>query len=294
MKKIFLISFIALLTFSSCTQKEEKISEMPAHVMSAIAAYPELSCSHEQIEVPSGSVWPITEIYCAGNEEVFTFNKNILLEIMELFPSKYIHIGGDEATKTNWKTCPKCQKRIKDEKLADVKELQSYFIRRIEKFILSKDRLLIGWDEILEGGLAPEATVMSWRGMQGGIEAAKAGHNVIMTPGSHCYFDHYQGNPKTEPLAIGGYTSLKKVYSFKPIPEELSDKKAIVELYNEQLNTEIRYTLDGSEPNSESLLYIDLLLIEKETTIKAIVFKNGKQLEGITEKVVNPNDISKK
>ncbi len=201
--------------------------EMPAHVMAAIAAYPELSCRQEHIEVPSGSVWPLTEIYCAGNDFVFTFNQDVLTEVMELFPSKYIHIGGDEATKTNWEKCTKCQQRMKDENLANVHELQSYFIKRIEKFILSKDRLLIGWDEILEGGLAPEATVMSWRGVAGGIQAAKAGHDVVMTPVSHCYFDYYQNIPENEPLAIGGYTPLKKIYDYEPVPDELTESEAV-------------------------------------------------------------------
>jgi hexosaminidase len=146
--------------------------EMPAHVMSALAAYPEYSCTGENLGVPPGGVWPITHIYCAGNDATFKFIEDILSEVMELFPSKYIHIGGDEADKTNWKTCKKCQKRIKAEGLKDENELQSYFIRRIEKFLNANNRIIVGWDEILEGGLAPNATVMSWRGEVGGIEAA--------------------------------------------------------------------------------------------------------------------------
>lgn len=196
--------------------------EMPAHVMSALAAYPEFSCTGENLGVPPGGVWPITHIYCAGNEGTFEFLENILLEVMALFPSQYIHVGGDEADKTNWKTCPKCQNRIKQEGLANEQELQSYFITRIEKFLNSHGRLLMGWDEILIGGLAPNATVMSWRGEAGGIEAAKMGHRVVMTPGSHCYFDHYQGDPDIEPTAFGGYTTLAKVYSYEPIPAELT------------------------------------------------------------------------
>ena len=152
--------------------------------------------------------------------------ENVLGEVIELFPGPYIHIGGDEATKTNWESCPKCQKRITDESLKNEHELQSYFIKRIEKFILSKNKKLVGWDEILEGGLAPSATVMSWRGMKGGIESAKAGHDVIMCPVSHCYFDYYQANPEISPEAIGGFTSLKKVYSFNPIPEELTKEES--------------------------------------------------------------------
>ena len=143
----------------------------------------------------------------------FTFLENILSEVIDLFPSKYIHIGGDESPKVRWKSCPHCQSLIKKEGLKDEHELQSYFIQRIEKFVNSKGRKIIGWDEILEGGLAPEATVMSWRGFEGGIESAKQGHDVVMSPVSHCYFDYYQANPDFEPEAIGGFTTLKKVYS---------------------------------------------------------------------------------
>ncbi|MEI6900965.1 MAG: family 20 glycosylhydrolase, partial [Bacteroidota bacterium] len=147
-------------------------------------------------------------------------------EVAALFPSQYIHIGGDEADKTRWKECPKCQSRIKKEGLKDEKELQSYFIKRIEKFLISKNKKMIGWDEILEGGLAPEATVMSWRGIDGGITAAKQGHDVIMTPTSHCYFDYYQGDPQFEPKAIGGQISLKKVYNYEPVPSGLTAAQA--------------------------------------------------------------------
>ncbi|MDT8402141.1 MAG: family 20 glycosylhydrolase [Bacteroidales bacterium] len=200
--------------------------EMPAHVSSAIAAYPEYSCKDEPITVPPGGVWPITDIYCAGKDETFEFLEDVLTEVMELFPSEFIHVGGDEADKTEWKQCPECQARIREEGLKDEAELQSYFIRRIEKFLSASGRKLIGWDEILEGGLAPGAAVMSWRGMEGGIEAARKDHYVVMTPGSHCYFDHYQGDPAHEPLAFGGYTTLKKVYSFDPVPEELEGDEA--------------------------------------------------------------------
>lgn len=196
--------------------------EMPAHVMSALAAYPELSCTGENLGIPSGGVWPITHIYCAGKEETFQFLENVLTEVMEIFPSTYIHIGGDEADKSNWKKCPMCQARIKNEGLKNEEELQSYFIQRVERFLNSRGRRIIGWDEILEGGLAPDATVMSWRGEQGGIEAARMGHQVVMTPGSHCYFDHYQGDPALEPKAFGGHTTLKKVYGYEPVPAELS------------------------------------------------------------------------
>ncbi|WP_034045626.1 family 20 glycosylhydrolase [Wocania ichthyoenteri] len=200
--------------------------EMPAHVTSAIASYPELSCLEKPVPVPSGGLWPITDIYCAGKDSTFEFLEDVLTEVMELFPSKYIHVGGDEATKTNWKACIHCKKRMKDENLKSPEELQSYFIKRMERFISSKERVLIGWDEILEGGLAPGATVMSWRGVKGGLEASEQGHDVVMTPGTHCYFDHYQGPIDTEPLAWGGNSPVSKVYQFDPIVETMSDEQA--------------------------------------------------------------------
>ncbi len=200
--------------------------EMPAHISSAIAAYPHLSCFENPIGVPSGGVWPITDIYCAGKESTFTFLEDVLIEVMEIFPSKYIHIGGDEATKTNWEKCQNCQKRIVEEGLQNEEELQSYFVKRMEKFINSHGKKLVGWDEILEGGLAPDATVMSWRGVKGGLEAAAQGHDVVMTPGTHCYFDHYQGPQNEEPLAIGGYTPLSKVYQFDPVVDSMTEEEA--------------------------------------------------------------------
>lgn len=200
--------------------------EMPGHCLAALTPYPEYSCTGGPFTIPPGTYWPPTEAYCAGNDETFKFLEDILTETMEMFPSKYIHIGGDEAIKTRWKECPKCQARIKAENLKNEQELQSYFVKRIEKFVVSKGRKIIGWDEILEGGLAPEATVMSWRGTKGGIEAATAGHDVIMTPTDYCYFDFYQGLQELEPEAIGGYLPLSKVYEFNPIPEELSPEKA--------------------------------------------------------------------
>ena len=194
---------------------------MPGHSLAALASYPELSCTGGPFEVRT--LWGISDdIYCAGNDSVFTFLENVLTEVMDLFPSKYIHIGGDEAPKDRWEKCPKCQARIKKEGLKDEHELQSYFITRIEKFLNSKGRQIIGWDEILEGGLAPNAAVMSWRGIKGGINAAKQKHNVVMTPTDYCYFDYYQGQPENEPLAIGGFLPLEKVYSYEPVPEELN------------------------------------------------------------------------
>ncbi|MEP7231332.1 MAG: family 20 glycosylhydrolase [Ginsengibacter sp.] len=201
--------------------------EMPGHVASAIAAYPFLSCTQQpQLPLTGGNYTGMASNYCAGNDSVFTFLQNVLTEVMALFPSTYIHIGGDEVDKGPWKVCPKCQARIKAEGLVDEDGLQSYFIKRIEKFINSKHRKIIGWDEILEGGLAPEATVMSWRGEAGGIEAAKMGHDVVMTPGKPLYFDQYQAGPEGEPLAIGGMNTLKNVYDYEPIPKELTATEA--------------------------------------------------------------------
>ena len=199
--------------------------EMPAHSVEVLAAYPHLSCTGGPFTVPPGSYWPNSDIFCAGNDSVFTFLQDVLTEVMELFPSRYIHAGGDEADKSRWKECTECQRRIREEGLKDESELQSWFIKRIGRFLNSRGRQLIGWDEILEGGLAPEATVMSWRGVEGGISAARQGHDVIMTPTGYCYFDYYQANPEFEPEAIGGLTTLKKVYSFEPVPEVLSPEE---------------------------------------------------------------------
>lgn len=199
--------------------------EMPGHSLAALSAYPELGCTGGPYE--AATEWGVFEdVLCAGNDQTFAFLDDVMAEVCELFPSTYIHIGGDECPKKRWEACPKCQKRMKDEGLKDAHELQSYFIRRIEKTLSLHNRKIIGWDEILEGGLAPTATVMSWRGVDGGIAAAKAGHDAIMTPGSHCYFDHYQSDPATEPTAIGGLTTLEKAYSYEPVPEGLSTEEA--------------------------------------------------------------------
>ncbi|MBL0127894.1 MAG: family 20 glycosylhydrolase [Flavobacteriales bacterium] len=199
--------------------------EMPGHAMAALAAYPEYSCKGGPFEVQKG--WGVFEdVFCAGNDSTFSFLQDVLSEVMGLFPGEYIHIGGDECPKESWKACAKCQARMKSEGLKDEHELQSYVIQRIEKFVNAKGRKIIGWDEILEGGLAPNAAVMSWRGTEGGVAAAKSGHYAVMSPGSHCYFDHYQGDPANEPLAIGGYTTVQKVYSYEPIPAELKADQA--------------------------------------------------------------------
>lgn len=331
--------------------------EMPGHALAALASYPEFSCTGGPFDV--GKTWGVLEDVFCPKAETFTFLENILTEVMALFPSEYIHIGGDESPKVRWKACPHCQKRIKDENLKDEHELQSYFIQRIEKFVNSKGRKIIGWDEILEGGLAPNAAVMSWRGTEGGIAAAKQKHFVVMSPGSHCYFDHYQGEPKNEPIAFGGYTNVEKVYSFNPIPKELSEEQskyilgAQANLWTEYINTPghveymlfpriaalsevvwgtsnpkeykefekrlishfeiydkkginyskaifevtskvqpaehgvafelksanpngIKYTTDGSEPNTNSISYEKPILVTKNQTIKAAYFENGK------------------
>ncbi|MDY8134518.1 beta-N-acetylhexosaminidase [Aquimarina sp. 2201CG5-10] len=337
--------------------------EMPGHSQAAIAAYPELGCSGKEVKV--ATKWGIfEEVYCP-NQKTFAFLEGVLDEVIELFPSTYIHIGGDEAPKTRWKSCNHCQKLIKDEGLKDEHELQSYFITRIEKYLNSKGRRIIGWDEILEGGLAPDATVMSWRGTNGAVQAAKEKHDVILTPTSHCYFDHYQSNNENEPLAIGGFLPLEKVYSFNPIPEELTPEEAKyvlgaqgnvwteyiptydkveymafpraialsevvwspankkdyksflhrlenlqkrldilnvnyanhlyevsgnLERANNQLkytlttqmnDKSIRYTTDGSEPDSTSVLYENPILINKDVVIKASLFNDQKPLGGI-------------
>ncbi len=199
--------------------------EMPGHAVAALAAFPELSCTGGPFKV--GKTWGVyDDVFCAGNEKTFEFLENVLTEVVDLFPSPIIHIGGDESPKTRWKACSKCQARIKAEGLKDEHELQSYFIKRIENFLLTKNKNIIGWDEILEGGLAPKAAVMSWRGTEGGIAAAKQHHEVVMSPNSHVYFDHYQAKQSTEPLAIGGYTTLQKVYSYEPTPSELNAEEA--------------------------------------------------------------------
>ncbi|WP_036678723.1 family 20 glycosylhydrolase [Daejeonella oryzae] len=199
--------------------------EMPGHALAALSAYPELGCGPNPGPYKVAEKWGIFEdIFCAGKESTFSFLEDVLSEVIPLFPGTYIHIGGDEAPKTQWNKCRFCQKRISDNKLKDEHQLQSYFVQRIEKFVNSNGRQIIGWDEILEGGLAPNATVMSWRGTVGGIAAAKLNHNVIMTPDSHVYFDHYQGNAVQEPLTIHGLSTLEKVYNYNPTPENLDPK----------------------------------------------------------------------
>jgi hexosaminidase len=215
--------------------------EMPGHASAAIAAYPELSCFPNEPTInffPKQCKWSgdstgkqvqqtwgvFDDVFCAGQEKTFTFLQDVMDEVLALFPSKYIHVGGDESPKENWKSCPNCQKRIKDEHLKDEHELQSYFIQRLEKYLNNKGRTLVGWDEILEGGLAPKAVVMSWRGEQGGIDAAKQNHDVIMTPNNPVYFDYTQSENE-DSVTIGGYNPIEKVYAYEPIPAALNEEQ---------------------------------------------------------------------
>ena len=217
--------------------------EMPGHSLAALAAYPQFSCTGGPFE--TYTKWGVSDdVYCAGKDETFSFLEDILAEVMPLFPGKYIHIGGDECLKDRWKACAKCQKRIADEKLKNPEELQSYFITRIEKYVNANGKQIIGWDEILEGGLAPNAAVMSWRGTKGGIDAAKQKHFVVMSPGKPCYFDHYQSKDKTkEPLAIGGFNPLDSVYAYNPTPKVLTADEAKF-IMGAQANVWTEYIVD--------------------------------------------------
>ena len=203
--------------------------DLPGHMVAALASYPSLGCTGGPYEVQG--VWGVhPDVLCAGKEETYEFVTDVLSEVIELFPSRYIHIGGDECPKDRWKKCPLCQARIRKLGLKTDKEhtaeerLQSYFMTRVEKFLNENNRQIIGWDEILEGGAAPNATVMSWRGTDGGVQAAKLRHNVVMTPNTYLYFDYYQSeDTQTEPLAIGSYVPLERVYEFEPVPDTLDN-----------------------------------------------------------------------
>ncbi len=199
--------------------------DVPAHSLALIASFPNLSCTQLPYSVNAGFRSPVRDdnALCIGNDSVFMMLDKIFTELAALFPCEYIHVGGDEAYKGFWSDCPKCQKRMTDENLKNVDELQSYFVRRIETILKSKGKKLIGWDEILEGGLAPEATVMSWRGMKGGIEAAKMNHHVVMTPWDYCYLDLYQGEPSVEP-ATYGMCRLTDSYTYDPVPDSVDEK----------------------------------------------------------------------
>jgi len=247
--------------------------ELPGHSMAALAAYPELGCLDSTFKVPG--LWGVFDDIYSPKESTFKFLENVLDEVIPLFPSEFIHIGGDEAPKTRWKEDPYCQKLIDSLNLKDEHGLQSYFIRRIEKYLNSKGKQIIGWDEILEGGLAPNAAVMSWRGESGGIQAAKQKHKVVMTPTSHCYFDYYQSSHSGEPLAIGGFLPLDKVYKYSPIPEKLprSKRKYIL---GAQANLWTEYM-----PTMDHVLYMtyprSLALIEKTWSRKAPTFTEFEQ-----------------
>ena len=202
--------------------------ELPGHAVAALTSYPWLGCKGEGYEVRRR--WGISkEVFCPGKETTFEFLQNVFAEVLELFPSEFIHIGGDECPKDSWKQCPLCQERIRTEGLKDEFELQSYTVRRMEKWLREHGRKIIGWDEILEGGVSPTATVMSWRGSKGGIAAAKAGNHVIMTPNVHCYLDYYQTKtPAKEPMAIGGYVPMRKVYELDPYDQLTPGERAYI------------------------------------------------------------------
>lgn len=218
--------------------------EMPGHSSEVFAAYPELCCAGEAYQ--GGD-------FCIGNPKTIPFLQDVITEIIELFPSEYIHVGGDEASKRHWRTCPKCQRLMREQNLKNVDELQSYLIHRMDEFIHSRGRKLLGWDEILEGGLAPEATVMSWRSTEGGIEAARMGHDVVMTPVSHLYFDYYQADPNTQPPAIGGYVSPRRVYSFNPVPVDSLSPEQHKHILGVQANLWTEFVPD--EKHAEYMLF---------------------------------------
>ena len=248
--------------------------EMPDHALAGITVYPELACTKGPFEpAPKGGVFD--DVFCP-KEETFTFLENVLNEVMQLFPSQYIHIGGDECPKTRWKECAHCQELIKKNNLKDEHGLQSYFIQRIEKYVNSKGRKIIGWDEILEGGLAPNAAVMSWTGIKGGVEAARTGHFAVMTPGAYCYFDHYQGDPATEPNAFGGFTPLDKVYSYQPVPEELNAAQSKY-ILGVQANLWTEYILDFRQVQ---YMIFPRLLALSEVAWGTSDPKNYKEFEG--------------
>ena len=238
--------------------------ELPGHAVAALAAYPELGCTGGPYTIPDQpGVYP--DVYCAGNEKVFKFLEDVISEVAALFPAPYIHIGGDECPKSQWKKCPKCQARMKANNCKNEHELQSYFITRMEKFINSKGKKLIGWDEILEGGLAPNATVMSWRGMNGGIKAANMGHDVIMTPTTYCYFDYAQSR-SGEPKSMSGFLPMEKVYQFNPTPTHIAADKRH-HILGGQANVWTEFM-----PNSEHIQY---MLAPRISALSECVWSDG-------------------
>ena len=253
--------------------------EMPGHSLGALAAYPELGCTGGPYEVATR--WGIfDDVYCAGKEETYAFLQDVISEILPLFPSQYFHIGGDECPKTRWKKCPLCQKKMKSEGLTTEHELQSYFVQRMEKFLNEKGKKLIGWDEILEGGLAPNAAVMSWRGEEGGIAAAKQHHFVVMTPVKYCYLDYYQADSKTEPLAIGGFLSLEQVYNYEPVPASLTDEEASY-IMGAQGNVWTEYM--------KSPEYVEYMVYPRAAALAEVVWspKGSKDYAGFKNRMLN-------
>ncbi len=253
--------------------------EMPGHARAALAAYPELACTPGPFTV--ATTWGVfPEIFCPS-EVTFRFLENVLDEVMELFPSEYIHIGGDEAPKAAWEASPLAQEVMRREGLADEAELQSWFVRRIEGYLRDHGRRLVGWDEILEGGLAPQATVMSWRGEAGGIEAARQGHDVIMTPNPVAYLDHYQGDPEHEPLAIGGYTPLEEVYAWEPVPAELTGDETR-HVLGAQGNMWTEYMASGS--------HVEYMLFPRLLALSEVLWspRDSRDLEGFRARVSGP------
>ena len=221
--------------------------------------------------------------YTETNEKTFEFLENVLLEVMEIFPSEYIHVGGDEASKQSWKTCPLCQARMKKEGMKEIDELQSYLIKRMEKFLNKHGRNLLGWDEILEGGLAPNATVMSWRGTEGGLKAIEGGHRAIMSPGEFCYFDSYQDAPHTQPEAIGGYLPLSKVYSYNPVPDTFTPEQAKL-MYGVQANLWAEYI--PTKEHMEYMIYPRILALA-EVAWSPVANKNYEDFHGRALKAVD-------
>ncbi|NBB22027.1 family 20 glycosylhydrolase [Runella sp. CRIBMP] len=256
--------------------------EMPGHALAALAAYPEYGNNPDKI-YQVGTKWGVHEDVFAPKEETFRFLEGILAEVLDLFPSQYIHIGGDECPKKQWAESRFCQELIKKEGLKDEHELQSYFIRRIDKFITSKGRKMIGWDEILEGGLSPNATVMSWQGIEGGVAAAKQRHDAIMTPGNFCYLDHYQADAKTQPIAIGGFTPLEESYLYEPTPSNLTPDE-VKHIIGVQGNVWTEYM-----PTSE---YVEYMTFPRACALAEVGWtaKNGKNIDDFKKRL----DVHKK
>ena len=248
--------------------------EMPGHAQAAIASYPELG----NTDIPDRSItvwnrWGVNPNVFNVEDSTIQFCQDILTEILEIFPSQYIHVGGDEAPKTQWKSSVKAQSKMKELGLKNEDELQSWFIKKMDKFLISKNRILVGWDEILEGGLAEGAIVMSWRGDEGGIAAAKAGHNVVMTPGHSLYFDHYQGDPKSEPLAIGKEVlPLEKVWNYWPVPKELESDEAKKKVLGAQGNVWTEYMKTES--------HVERMLWPRGCALSEVVWSGESKEEG--------------